>query len=86
MINDILDIMEQDFESTIANPLEKTNNTALATVSKLARAISAKSAEVQSLDEQLKAAKKRVVKANGRRPACLYDRDGSCVIYLGRRF
>ena len=58
MINDILEIMEQDFESTIANPLEKTNNTALATVSKLARAISAKSAEVQSLDEQLKAAKK----------------------------
>ena len=41
MINDILEIMEQDFESTVANPLEKTNNPALATVSRLARAISA---------------------------------------------
>ena len=62
MKNDILEIMEQDFESTIANPLEKTNNNALTTVSKLARAISAKSAEVQELDEQLKAAKKELLK------------------------
>ena len=62
MKNDILEIMEQDFESTIANPLEKTNNNALATVSKLARAISAKTEEVQALDEQLKAAKKELLK------------------------
>ena len=61
-MNDISDLMEADYESNSLNPLEKTNNSALATVSKLARSIKAKEQEVQSLDEQLKAAKKELLK------------------------
>ena len=61
-MNDISELMEADFESTFANPLEKTNNSALSTVSKLARAIKAKEQEVQSLDDQLKLAKKELLK------------------------
>jgi hypothetical protein len=61
-MNDISELMEADFESTFANPLDKTNNSALSTVSKLARAIKAKEKEVQSLDDQLKLAKKELLK------------------------
>ena len=61
-MNDISELMEADFESTFTNPLEKTNNSALSTVSKLARAIKAKEKEVQSLDDQLKLAKKELLK------------------------
>lgn len=55
----ILEEMEADFEKGSTNPLD---NSALATVSKLARAIAAKEKEVQSLDENLKAAKKELLK------------------------
>ena len=61
-MNDISELMEADFESTFANPIENTSNTALATVSRLARAIKAKEKEVQCLDEQLKMAKKELLK------------------------
>ena len=61
-MNDISELMEADFESTFANPIENTSNTALATVSRLAGAIKAKENEVQSLDEQLKMAKKELLK------------------------
>ena len=58
-MDDLLEEMEADFESNFASPLD---NSSLATVSKLARAIAAKEKEITSLDEQLKTAKKEMLK------------------------
>ena len=55
-MDDLIEEMEADFESNFASPLD---NSSLATVSKLARAIAAKEKEITSLDEQLKTAKKK---------------------------
>ena len=58
-MDNLLEEMEADFESNSASPLD---NSSLATVSKLARAIAVKEKEINSLDEQLKAAKKEMLK------------------------
>lgn len=59
IMDDLLEEMEADFESNFASPLD---NSSLATVSKLARAIAAKEKEITFLDEQLKTAKKEMLK------------------------
>ncbi len=74
MSDDILKMMEEDFEEKFASNLEKADGGILRTVSELARAIAAKEQEVADLDRQLKDAKKELLKLTDEElPACMAE-------------
>ncbi len=62
MSDDILKMMEEDFEEKFASNLEKTDGGALKTVAELARIIKAKEQEVADLERQHKDAKKELLR------------------------
>ena len=62
MSDDILKLMEEDFEQEFASNLEKADGGILRTVAELARAIAAKEAEVADIERQLKDSKKELLK------------------------
>lgn len=62
-MSDVLaELMEQDFEDTLASSVEKLDQQGLATVAELARKIRDKEERIKSLEEDLKAEKKALVK------------------------
>jgi hypothetical protein len=62
MSNDVLKMMEQDFEDTIASSVEKIDQKGLTTVAELARQIRDEELYIDDLETDLKAAKKRLLK------------------------
>ena len=58
MSNDVLKMMEQDFEDTIASSVEKIDQKGLTTVAELARQIRDEELYIDDLETDLKAAKK----------------------------
>ena len=62
MSNDVLKMMEQDFEDTIASSVEKIDQQGLTTVAELARQIRDEELYIDDLETDLKAAKKRLLK------------------------
>lgn len=62
MSDDILNMMESDFENNFASNLEKADGGVLRTVSELARAIASTTEQVADLERQLKDAKRELLK------------------------
>ena len=74
MSDDILKLMEEDFEQEFASNLEKADGGILRTVAELARAIAAKEAEVADIERQLKDSKKELLKLTDEDlPACMAE-------------
>ena len=62
MSNDVLKMMEEDFEDTIASSVEKIDQQGLQTVAELARHIRDEEEYIASLESDLKNAKKKLLK------------------------
>lgn len=62
MLNDIMSMMEEDFEKNVTNSVEKVDSLGLGTVASLARSIRNQQEEVERLDKKLKSAKKDLLK------------------------
>jgi hypothetical protein len=61
-MNDILAMMEEDFEKTIASSVEKLDQGGAVTVASLARQIRQTEEEIESLEKDLKASKEKLLK------------------------
>ena len=61
-MSDMLDMMEEDFETNLATSVEKLDQGGLHSVAGLARAIRAKEGTISHLEEELKAHKKELLK------------------------
>ncbi len=62
MSDDIMKMMEQDFEDTLATSVEKVDQEGLTSIAALARQIRDKEENVKSLEQQLKDEKKSLLK------------------------
>jgi hypothetical protein len=62
MSDDIMKMMEQDFEDTLATSVEKVDQEGLTSIAALARQIRDKEENVKSLEQQLKDEKKALLK------------------------
>ena len=62
MSDDLAKMMEQDFEETLATSVEKVDQQGLTSVASLARQIRDKEERISSLEEELKAEKKTLLK------------------------
>ena len=62
MNDDILKMMEQDFEQNVASSIEKVDQDGLKSVARLAREIQTVEAEIKDVEEKLKALKKQHIK------------------------
>jgi len=61
-MNDILAMMEEDFEKTIASSVEKLDQSGTVTVASLAREIRQTEQEIEDLEKDLKARKEKLLK------------------------
>ena len=61
-MNDIMSMMEQDFENTIASSVEKLDQEGTTTVASLAREIRNTEERVADLEKDLKKAKEQLLK------------------------
>tara|TARA_R110000751_G_scaffold40177_3_gene95347 strand:- start:4138 stop:4722 length:585 start_codon:yes stop_codon:yes gene_type:complete len=62
MSDDLKQMMEQDFEKTIASSVEKIDQQGLTSIAALARTIRDEEEYIESLEENLKTAKKKLIK------------------------